>query len=969
VASATHIPFREPAVAERNLERVRERLPAAAYDALPNLLADSPDPDSALNLLERLCSSAEEPALRLFTSNHVLLHYAVALFGHSQFLGETLIQNPDLLHTLAREKNLDRSHGREDFREHFARFASRSLETDTSLLLARFKKREYVRVVLRDVLGIATLAEVTGEISALSDVLIEEAVRSAEAGLHKRHGAPQRLDGQGRAVAVPFTVLSLGKLGGNELNYSSDIDLLYLFGDGEPSDAREVTNREYFIRLAQHVTEILGKVTAEGQVFRIDLRLRPQGREGEPAVALSHAQHYYSERAHDWELQALIKVRHSAGEVALAREFIRGVQPHVYTENVNFSAIETALHTRDKISNQRRRAVASGQESASVDVKLDRGGIRDIEFLVQCLQRVYGGKERWLRSGGTLFSLQKLHDKQHLGGKDFHELTIAYEFLRKLEHRLQLRRGQQVHRLPESPDELRVIARSVSGEETSTFRDAVEQRMAGVAEIYQRIIHSQQQQKDRDREADFRLAATIESSGDQSYQQLLERLAADSPALYEIAARRELPSHTRRNLHRFLSSAFTGSERYAAILHEPQGVERALRLFGASDFLTDILIRHPEEIATLAAIRSDVHTSDARATEGSLFTGPSAPLTIAPDPIFDYLARARLSHSERLALLREHYRHRVFAASARDVMELRVVYDSLAEMTLAADEAVRTAVAIADAPSGFAVVALGRLGTEEFDVASDADLLFLHDDTTDHKTAARAAELMMEALASYTREGTVFAVDPRLRPRGGEGELVTTPKALAQYFAGEAHAWEALTYTKLRFVAGNEALADMTIAALEKSLQRFSVDAALADEVRAMRAKLEKSDNSANFKVAAGGFYDIDFIASYLLVRHGLGEMRGNIRERLYGLAERGLLSDADCATLDASAELLRTLEHVVRLVLGRARKSLPVVEHAREVTERLTAKILGRQFAGSLEQELAHSALQVRAVYERVVK
>jgi len=682
VANTVKIPFREPAVAERNLERIRERLPAAAFDALPNLLADSIDPDSALNLLERLCSSAEEPALRLFARNQVLLHYAVALFAHSQFLGETLIQNTDLLHTLAREKNLDRSHGREDFREHFARFSSRSLETDTSLLLARFKKREYVRIVLRDVLGIATLAEVTAEISALSDVLIEEALSSAEAGLHKRHGAPQRLDSQGRAVAVPFTLLSLGKLGGNELNYSSDIDLLYLFGDGEPPEAREVTNREYFIRLAQLVTEILGKVTAEGQVFRIDLRLRPQGREGEPAVALSHAQQYYSGRAHDWELQALIKVRHSAGAVALAREFIRGVQPFVYTENVNFSAIETALNTRDKISNQRRRAVASGQESASVDVKLDRGGIRDIEFLVQCLQRVYGGKERWLRSGGTLFSLQKLHDKQHLGGKDFHELTIAYEFLRKLEHRLQLRRGQQVHRLPESPDELRVIARSVIEEDATTegFRDAIEQRMAGVAEIYQRIIHSQQQQKDRDREADFRLAATIESSGDQSSQQLLERLAADSPALHEIAARRELPSHTRRNLHRFLSSAFTGSERYAAILHEPQAVERALRLFGASDFLTEILIRHPEEIATLAAIRGD-----ARGAEGSLFGAQSTPLAVAPDPVFDYLASARLSHLERLALLREHYRHRVFASASRDVMELRVVYESLAEMTRAAD--------------------------------------------------------------------------------------------------------------------------------------------------------------------------------------------------------------------------------------------------------------------------------------------
>ncbi|MBI2677632.1 MAG: hypothetical protein HYX28_02505 [Candidatus Koribacter versatilis] len=1003
MASTVKIPFRDRLVAEQNLERIRQRLSAIAYDALPNLLADSTDPDSALNLLERLCATAEEPVLKLFARStprdQALLHYVVELFAHSQFLGETLIQNSDLLHTLAREKNLDRSHGREDYREHFARFASRSLETDVALLLARFKKREYVRIVLRDVLGIATLAEVTAEISALSDVLIEEALRSASADLQKRYGAPQTTDAQGRAVEPAFTVLALGKLGGNELNYSSDIDLLYLFGDGERhgegrGELRETTNREYFIRLAQQVTETLGKVTAEGQVFRIDLRLRPQGREGEPAVALSHAHRYYSERAHDWELQALIKVRHSAGDVGLAREFIRGVQARVYKggteedipgggpslrsgsgqsapasltppERLNFSAIETALNTRDKISNQRRRAVASGQESASIDVKLDRGGIRDIEFLVQCLQRVYGGKERWLRSGGTLFSLQKLHDKQHLGGKDFHELTLAYEFLRKVEHRLQLRRGQQVHRLPESQDELRVIARSVT-EEAKTgeeFRDLVEQRMAAVAGIYQRIIHSQQQQEGKDREAEFRLAATIESSGDQSYQQLLERLAADSPALYEVAVRRELASHTRRNLHRFLSSAFTGSERYGAILREPQAVERALRLFGASDYLTEMLIRHPEEIATLARLRGEN-----RAGEAPLF-GNEPMSAASADPVFDYVAQAKLAHPERLALLRQHYRHRVFAAAACDVMELRGVYDSLAEMTTAADEATQAALAIAGAPAGFAVVALGRLGTEEFDVASDADLLFIHDEGTDIKAATRAAERMMEALASYTQEGTVFAVDPRLRPRGAEGELVTTPKALAQYFATEAQAWEALTYTKLRFVTGNEALAEQAIATTQQAMRRFRVGNALAEEVRAMRTKLEKSDSAANFKVAPGGFYDVDFSASYLLVRHGIGETRGNIRERLYSLAERGLLSDADCATLDAAAELLRTLEHVIRLVLGRARKSLPVVEHAREVTERLTGRVLGRAFAGGLEQELAQSAAQVRAVYERIVR
>ncbi len=296
-------------------------------------------------------------------------------------------------------------------------------------------------------------------------MLIEEARRYVDGLLRNRYGTPRHIDHEGRVVDTPLAVLSMGKLGGNELNYSSDVDLLFLYGDGEPDPPGEITNREYFIRLAQQVTEVLSRVSREGPVFRIDLRLRPQGAEGEPAVPLGHAIRYYANVAHDWELQALIKVRHSAGDLNLARDFIRAVQPFVYREELNFAAIETAVNSLEKIGAHRRKRLAEVRRSGGIDVKLDRGGIRDIEFLVQCLQRVYGGAETWLRSGGTLFSLQKLHDKGHISGKDFHELSQGYLFLRTVEHRLQLRRGQQVHRLPASEADLRVLYRSVAGEE------------------------------------------------------------------------------------------------------------------------------------------------------------------------------------------------------------------------------------------------------------------------------------------------------------------------------------------------------------------------------------------------------------------------------------------------------------------------------------------------------------------------
>ena len=968
-AAVSQIGFRDPEAARANLARLEGRLSPGVVAALPTLLAESPDPDSALNLLERLTGAPEsyEPVRRLDRSRF-LIHYAIAVFGYSQWLGETLIQNTDLLQNLGRDRTLDRSHSREDFLEHFARFRSRSFETDISLLLARFKKREYIRIMLRDVLGIAPLAETTAEISALSDVLIEEARRYVDGLLRNRYGTPRHIDHEGRVVDTPLAVLSMGKLGGNELNYSSDVDLLFLYGDGEPDPPGEITNREYFIRLAQQVTEVLARVSREGPVFRIDLRLRPQGAEGEPAVPLGHAIRYYANVAHDWELQALIKVRHSAGDLNLARDFIRAVQPFVYREELNFAAIETAVNSLEKIGAHRRKRLAEVRRSGGIDVKLDRGGIRDIEFLVQCLQRVYGGAETWLRSGGTLFSLQKLHDKGHISGKDFHELSQGYLFLRTVEHRLQLRRGQQVHRLPPSEADLRVLYRSVAGEEVrdrtaEAFVTQLRKSMAAVADIYERTIHNQQTQQRQEREGgEFRLAPP-ETGREKSYQQILERLAADAPALYEVAAQRDLTTHTRRNLQRFLSAAFTSSERYAALVHNPEAVGRALRLFQVSDYLTDILVRHPQELDTIEKIAAPPNGDQSAA----LFK-PEAPGGAGHDPVFGFLAAAAGSRGEKLAMLRQHYRHRMFAAGSRDVMELRPVYESLSEMSAAADDAIAAALNIAGHPPGFAVLALGRLGSWEFDLGSDADLLFVRDEQAETEPLIKVAEHIVEALAAYTQDGTLFPVDLRLRPRGTEGELLVTPESLAAYFSSEAQPWEALTYTKLRYVTGSEELALRAMTAVEDHVLRFANDPAFGAAVRTMRAKLEKSDSEPNFKVAPGGFYDIDYILSYLLVMYGVKDVQGNTRERLHTLAARALLSDDDCATLDAAAELLRTVGHVVRLVTGRSRKALPMGDHPRRVSEQLVSRILRRTFRDGLERELERTYKLVRPVYQKVL-
>lgn len=969
-SSQAYVPFQDPESALPLLSQVSRRLSPALAASLPALLAESPDPDSALILFDRLTSESVE-TLHLLSQHHSLAHYAIVVFGHSRFLGETLLRNPDVLPAFLRERNLDRSFSREEFHEALARFRARSFESDISVLLARFKRREYLRIMLRDVLKIAPLAETTAEISALADVLIEQALRDADSRLLRRFDPPQHPDDAGRLVDTPFAILSLGKLGGNELNYSSDVDLMFIYGDGEAPPRAPVSNREYFIRLAQQVTEILSRLTPEGPVFRIDLRLRPQGGEGELAISLSQALDYYATQAHDWERQALIKVRCSAGDVALGRRFTRAVEPHVYTEQVNFAAIKTALLAREKMHTRRRRLRGLEPPGPSINLKLDPGGIRDIEFLVQCLQRVYGGQESWLRSGGTLFSLQKLHDKGHVSGKEFHQLSRAYEFLRHMEHRLQLRQGQQTHRLPATESSLRILQRSIEGYAPGEYRKGdlvtiVAQRMGAVAEIYRRIIYQQQVQSRHEiPDAPFELRGTFESgAADQSSQQILERLAADSPALDRVVNSPDLSPQARTRLFRFLWSAFASSERYAAVLRNPEAVARAVVLFEASDYLSDVLVRHPEEIATL----SDLADTSSRAASGYLFESPFGLGRRAGDPVFRYLAETSAPYSEKLSLLRQHYGHRVFAAGARDITELREVYTSLASTTAAAEDAIEAAFNIAGAPEGLAVMAVGRLGSTEFDVLSDVDILFVSGEDEDRPALTKAAEQIMQALAVYTRDGMVFPVDARLRPRGGEGELLVTPTQLVDYFTQEAQPWEALMYTKLRFLAGSRTLGERALAAAQVLFHRFSTDEPLKKAIRDMRAKLDTVESpEKSFKTSPGAIYDIDFLTAFLLVRHGVSDKSGSLRDRLWRSVASGGLEKSDAAVLDHAAELLRTVEHIVRLVVGRARKWLPATEHASQVTERLVSEILRRDFPRGLESELLETCQRTRKIFNRL--
>jgi glutamate-ammonia-ligase adenylyltransferase len=447
-------------------------------------LRGAPDPARSRACLERLW--AESPAqFERVANSPAALRCAVSLFSFSHFLSDSVMQDPECILRVANSGSFHRLLSVEDYQDRLAEFLGDAVPT--ALDFARFRRRQLLRIVLRDVQGVATLANVTEELSNLADAILDSAYRHIRAGVAARHGEPRLANGE----PCGFTVISLGKLGGKELNYSSDIDLMFVYGGpGETNGPEAVTNKEFYKKVANEFTALLSTYTAEGQCYRVDLRLRPDGTGGEVCISEEAARAYYSERARDWEKQMLIKARISAGDAGPGAALLESVEPLIYQSSLDFRAVEAVSETRQRIAEKlasRRRRPQDG-----FDVKLTPGGIRDIEFLVQCLQRLHGGREQWVRHGGTLFALFRLRDKELLSDGEYARLVTAYEFLRNLEHRLQMEEDRQTHVLPANGERLNLVARKMPGDVDSgaELKQRLEEHLAAVREIYDRVVRA-----------------------------------------------------------------------------------------------------------------------------------------------------------------------------------------------------------------------------------------------------------------------------------------------------------------------------------------------------------------------------------------------------------------------------------------------------------------------------------------------
>ena len=918
------------------------------------LLAASPDRPRAAQYLSSL-SERNPVAFHALAHSTPDLQRLIAVFGYSHFLSEECLQHPEWIQDL---DGLNQVCTADEYAARLTRLLdAQSKAAGDALGLALFRRQQILRVLVRDVLGLAALPETTIELSNLADAILEVSYRRLSRTLMARHGTPRYCDEAGVTRDCGFAVIALGKLGGMELNYSSDIDLMFLYAaNGETNGGEPISNKEFFKKVANQYTELLSTHTAEGKCYRVDLRLRPDGALGEACISLDGARTYYQNRARDWELQMLIKARVAAGDRETGARLLEFVEPKIYASTLDFSAVEAVSATRVRIGEK----LAARRGVKELDVKLAPGGIRDIEFLVQCLQRLHGGRVPWVRHGGTLVALSRLSDKGLLSLAEHGRLASAYQFLRHLEHRLQFEDDRQTHALPNDPIELDYLALKMPESQlgvaptAATLMQDLNGHCEAVREIYERVIHAQRP----------------------SYYEDSTEVDSDWTPTPAILSYHPVSS----NLVRFLDQRAPGLA--SALPHG--GLRRGSSAF--ENFLEKIsaapdLLAHLDRDATLAANIVDIFEHSPYLA-AQLVRTPELMTELTPEnrqPV------GRLSDG---AALRRFFHREMFALQAASLCQRVPVFETLERTSDLADAAILAAyrmaidqIAAAHLPASSAyqphdqmmVIALGRLGMKEFDLSSDADLIFVlpNEDQPEQLFWTRVAERVVELITAYTGEGVLFVVDTRLRPNGSAGQLLQSEGACLEYFSKRAEAWEGIAYMKSRAVAGDAERSTAFLGRLQEADWRRAGQSGRSKmDLRQMRHRLEKEQGHVNpLKAGYGGYYDIDFLLMYLRLKGaGIFFKVLNTPARIDVVEKMGHLERADADFLREAAVFYRALDHGLRMYSGHAEGSLPSSEGQLEALTELLDRWRPRSsMSEPLPAELRRIRNRTREVFDRL--
>jgi glutamate-ammonia-ligase adenylyltransferase len=748
--------------------------------------------------------------------------------------------------------------------------------------LRRLRQRVFLRTMARDLEAGADLAEVCGTLSELA----EQEIRTALDWL----GAPD------------LVVVAMGKLGGRELNVSSDVDLVFVHPTGEDPERLE--------RVGRKLIALLNDLTEDGIAFRVDMRLRPYGNSGPLVSGFDALEAYFLAQGREWERYAWIKARPVSGRAHAALEAI--VRPFVYRKYLDYAALAAMrrLHTEVRREVERR--------DLADDVKLGPGGIREIEFVVQVLQLIRGGRDPALQVRPTLEALSALGERRLLGADALRELAVAYVFLRRLEHRLQYLDDAQRHRLPAEDEDRERLARMMDFADWRALAAAIERHREAVTRHFRDLLGEEPAEADLPWPEHPRAAAL--RSG-QRYAQLPDDSRRRVDVLVPLLARAaRATADPDRTLARGIDlvEAIAGRAAYLALLAEhPQALERVARIVGASPWAADYLARHPLLLDELLDDRLLYAPPDAEAVERAL----RGALEAAADDT-----------ERRMNLLREHHHAQVFRLLAQDLAGLLTVERLADHLSELADRVLGIALECAwgevknrhrERPR-FAIIGYGKLGGKELGYASDLDMVFLYDDPDPRaeENYVRLAQRLNVWLTATTSSGQLFETDLALRPSGSKGLLVSSLAGFERYQEQSAWVWEHQALTRARYCAGERAIGERFEEIRVRILRRSRDRAALAREVRAMREKIHAAHPNRStlfdLKHDRGGMIDIEFVVQYLVLAESCRHPRlvdnlGNIA--LLGIAaELGLVEPALAARCRDAYREFRRLQHALRL-------------------------------------------------------
>jgi [glutamine synthetase] adenylyltransferase / [glutamine synthetase]-adenylyl-L-tyrosine phosphorylase len=870
----------------------------------------SADPARVQYFIDSLAEAGEYSRLEKFpTASAPVL---AAVLSGSQFLGELLAATPALLSVFEHLEFHRRAEGllREIKTLMEPKLAARDY-ADALAELRRYKQRETFRIAARDLGRLSNVVEITRELSDLADICLDTVLQIISKQFSEKYGQPFHQNPDGHWQPTPFCVLGLGKLGGQELNYSSDVDVIFLYGDEgevfkEPpsrkgSPRAVMSSHQFFCRLAEAFTNEVSRSTADGFFYRVDLRLRPEGDAGPLARSLESCENYYAQWGQSWERMMLIKARYVAGDKGLASEFSEMIQPFRFPRSLSPEILGEIAAMKGRIENE---VVRAGELERNV--KLGHGGIREIEFVVQSLQVLHAGNLPFLQIPQTLPCLEKLVQYNLLSEAESKQLDAAYRFLRDVEHRLQMENNLQTHTLPEDNGSLLRLARLMNFKTLKEFQTALRLHTSNVRRIYESLFRSESRDSQVASLPPFigaedewnRLLASCGFREPEKAWQLFKDFA-EGPGYIHVSTR--TTDLARQLIPKFLAlcpgarptkdkqpvilsdpdrvlarlDSYVGAYGSRAALYElwnnnPKFFELLLLLFDRSEFLAEVAIRTPDLIEDLVS-------------GGRLHRKKGA------EEILKEL-RFGLDDPDQYLWLRRYHQSELMRLALRDIPGQVSIEQTPAELSAFADACLQYALEVilrkhkVKTPP-FAIIGLGKLGGSEIAYGSDLDLYFVA--SAKEKNLARLQKLaaeVMDLLSRRTEQGIVFQADARLRPDGEKGSLVPALDTCDSYYHQRAQLWEIQALTRARFVAGNQTIGERFLK-LAAELTDFSSRQSFGrtqfkdwkTQINHMRTRIEKERTPAGkddlaIKTGKGGLMDAEFIAQTLCMEHGWHE-------------------------------------------------------------------------------------------------